>query len=111
MNKSIIVIVLSCIGFSAYAGTTYTNEELNRLVESGTPPKEMPEQVDKIKPAPFPTCKLAINNIYKKVHGEYPVEITGNGTYTYAIKVWTYDGVAMTKCIDGNRILSGAEYE
>lgn len=111
MNKSIIVIVLSCIGFSAYAGTTYMKEELNKLVESGTPPKEMPEQVDKMEPAPFPTCKLAINNIYKKVRGKYPVEITGNGTDTYAIKIWTYDGVAMTKCIDGNRILSGAEYE
>ncbi len=111
MNKSIIVIALSCITFGVYAGSSYTKEELNRLVDSGAPPKEKAEQVLGTDPMSFSSCKSAVNGMYSQLLGEYPVKVMQNSSDSYVIKMWANDGAVITKCSNGNKIVSGAEYE
>ncbi|EOG1931320.1 hypothetical protein ACQFZT_000371 [Providencia stuartii] len=111
IKKSIIAIVLSCIGFSVYAGTSYTKEELNKLVDSGNPPKEKYEQILGTDTMPFSPCKSDVNKMYNQLIGEYPVKVIQNSPDSYVVKMWANDGFVVAKCANGQKIVSGAEYE
>lgn len=108
VRKSIIAIALSCVVFSSYAGTTYTQEELRGLVEAGNPPKEKPADVISSKQSPFPKCKPVAEKIYSK---ECIAKTIEDSEDTYIIKVWAFDGSVTFKCANGYRALSGAAYE
>jgi hypothetical protein len=115
MKKTLITIVIlvSTLNVSAYAGTIYTPRQLNSMVDSGQYPNQGAVVDNQTKNMTFCSCKVAVDNVMSTLRGVYPVKTIVDTTVFYSIKAWTNDGAVTASCSkpDSKMVMTRALYK
>ena len=90
---------------------TYTPFELNKMINSGSYPKQGTVKTVTKKVDSFYGCKSTIKNIMSQL-GSYPERVIVDTGILYTAKVWTNNGAVTTSCskLDSKLIIMEASY-
>ncbi len=106
-------IALLIASFTVTAGTTYTPQQLNRMINSGQYPSQGKVNKTQSKSMSFSNCKVAVENVMSQLRGSYPVKTIVNTSIIQTKKAWTNDGVITASCSkpDNKMVLTQASYK
>ena len=112
MKKVLITVLLATMAATAYAGKTYTQSQLNRMVNSGQYPDQGPVNNTQTKSMSFSVCKVAVENVMSQLRGSYPIRTIVNTSILYTVKAWTNDSAITVSCSEPDRkmVLTQASY-
>ncbi len=112
MKKILLAVLLAILATSAYAGKTYTQSQLNHMVNSGHYPDQGSVINTQTKSISYSACKVEVENVMSQLRGSYPVKIIVNTNILYTVKAWTNDGAITVSCSgpDHKMVITQATY-
>lgn len=113
MRISTVIVMFVAISSHAIAQTSYTKEQLSRMIDSGQFPEQSPVSSNNSRDMSFAGCKVAIESIMSQIRGEYPVRTVVDSGLIYTVKAWTNDGAITATCSqpDQKMVLTQAPYK
>ncbi|HNG80814.1 MAG TPA: hypothetical protein PLW24_15190 [Burkholderiaceae bacterium] len=93
-----VAVVIVQIAQPAFGATTYTPEQLRKMVSAGKPPKQGPA-TSRSESLPFDQCKSFVKTMLNNAAAEnYPTRSGEGGGAAYAQKIWANDGAIVMTC-------------
>ena len=113
MKKTFTLIILVMVSLPAVAGKSYTQQQLNRMVNSNQYPDQGAIVKTQTKPMSFANCQIAVENVMSQLRGSYPVKTIINTSILQTVKAWTNDGVITASCSqpDKKMVLTQSSYK
>ncbi len=113
MKTLMLGLLLSVLTVPAFAGVTYTKENLNTMYSKGKLPKVGPAITIDDTMMDFNECRNKGNEAYAASIGNYPAKIIIDSGVLYTLKLWKVNALIVFTCsiTEGKRTITQSEYQ